>query len=437
VANLTFGGQRPRRIALAAAYVLLVSLAGLALVDLGDWLAPAAVPALADPGGPGWTAQVEPGSVAGLALRQWLAIAGRSGLFLLLEQAIPGLAPSVPATRPPRSAGGGASAGLLGYLLRGATTVSLDVPESILSAQLPGLRGVAVASRGSVQIVPDLRGEGESATPPAGALAPSRPLDPSLDRPIQGEPGSAGGPAGGQAGGAANAVPWAGVAGPVVAIYHTHARESYLTLVRQVSAAQTAKIKAEEAFAEDPDITVVRVGQELAEVLAKQHAMPTVHSRRFHDADGRLGAYVQSAQTVERLMREYPTIRVLIDLHRDSPRRAVTAGVVRGQSVAKILLVVGTNRNLAHPNWQANHDFAIRLNAAMEAMYPGLSRGIMVTESRYNQHYLPHAMLVEIGGVDNTMEEALTSTRMFAAALAAVMQADPALSQQARSGEIR
>jgi stage II sporulation protein P len=212
--------------------------------------------------------------------------------------------------------------------------------------------------------------------------------------------------------------------GPLVAIYHSHAMESYLPLVKQVSAGSTGKMNAEEAFADDPEITVVRAGQELANILATKYAIPNVHSRRFHDAGGRVGAYVESATTIERLLAQYPTIKVLLDLHRDSPRRAATTATVGGQSVARILLLVGSSVTLQHPNWRANLAFANKLHEVMERLYPGLSRGVMVKESRYNQHYLPHSVLVELGGVDNSMGEVLTSVRLFAEVLMVALRED-------------
>lgn len=427
--DLSLGGQRPRRIALVLAYVMLLSLAALALADLGELVAPRAIPATGT--GQTGTTGVDNRSAGGLLLQRWLDVVGPSGLQVLLDMAIPGLGPAVPAMSPSGAAAPATYPGLLAYALQTVTSIRIGDPQSLLSAQMPGLRGVTVASRGPIEILPDRPGEGESATPPLGPPPAGSGQAGAADVPGQPDTLTSGGSPTAPSGG------WRDLGGPLVAIYHTHASESYLPLVKRVSTDQLAKIDAEEAFADDPDITMVRVGQELAEILAKQYGIPTIHSRRFHDADGRLGAYVQSAQTVERLLREYPTLRVLLDLHRDSPRRSLTTVTVGGKSAARILFLVGTNKNLSHPNWRLNHAFASRLNEVMEELYPGLSRGLMVTESRYNQHYLPHAMLVEFGGVDNTLDEVMLSVRLFAEVLYRVMRTDSSLALPATQSELR
>lgn len=413
--SFAWGRSRPGRLVLAVCYVALLSLAGLALVDLGELLAPASVPAFGQPG----AALPDPS-----LLGRWLQALGMPGLKVILDAVIPGLrqVPSVsgetalfaaPAARP----------GLLGMLFDALTSVNLGRPQTILAAQITGLRSISLPSRGSPEIRADLPGEGESADAAAQAARSSAPA--GADGPAAGtgevEPGVSTGPV-------------AAGTGPFIAIYHTHASESYLPLVKHASAGTTGSMDAEEAFADDPEITVVRVGQELASVLASKYGLSTVHSRRFHDADGRLGAYVESARTVERFLQQYPSLRVLLDLHRDSPRRDLTTAKVNGKNVARILLVVGSNAKLSHPDWQRNYQFACALDEAMNQLYPGLSKGIMVTESRYNQHYLPHSVLVEVGGVDNTSDETLTAVRYFADALAAVIRLDPALSPAQPSG---
>lgn len=407
-----WGRSRPGRLALAVCYVALLSLAVIALLDLGELLQPASVPAFGQPGG----ALPDPG-----LLGRWLQALGLPGLRAILDAAIPGLR-GVPSVRGDTALflGSAPRTGFWGILFDALTSVNLSRPETILAAQITGMRSISLPSRGSPEIRADLPGEGETT--------------PELPAPAGGSGAFAGGNGAGDVVPAGFAAPAAAGQGPLVAVYQTHASESYLPLVKHVTAGATGSMDAEEAFADDPEITVVRVGQELASVLAGTYGISTVHSRRIHDADGRLGAYVESARTVEGLLQQYPSLKVLLDIHRDSPRRDLTTATVGGKPVARILLVVGTNSKLAHPNWQRNYQFACALNEAMGQMYPGLSRGILVTESRYNQHYLPHSVLVEVGGVDNTLEETLNAVRFFAGALAAVIRLDPGLVPASPSG---
>jgi stage II sporulation protein P len=380
-------------------------------VDIGALLQPPAVPAMG--GGSGVPDEVPAGM-----LGRFMGALGVPGMKFILGNVVPGLQVWEGLRGGWLPAGIGQSGdGLLAATFRALTEISLEHPATLLAAELTGLRGVALASRGGmVVITPDLPGEGESRAPDLSGWQSS---GSSTDLSAVTSGGLPGPAAGDEPASTA-----AATGGPLVAIYHSHAMESYLPLVKQVSAGSTGKMNAEEAFADDPDITVVKAGQELANILATKYAVPNVHSRRFHDAGGRVGAYVESANTIERLLAQYPTIKVLLDLHRDSPRRAATTVTVQGRSAARILLLVGSNVTLAHPNWRANLAFANRLHQVMERLYPGLSRGVMVKESRYNQHYLPHSVLVELGGVDNSMEEVLHSVRLFAEVLMVALRED-------------
>lgn len=412
--SLDLSGSRPGRAALVVSYVLLVCLAGLALVDMGALLQPPAVPAMG--GGQGGPAEQLPSGMLG----RFMSALGVPGMKFMLGNVVPGLQVWEGLRGGWLPAGIGQSGdNLIAATFRALTEISLEYPATLLAAELTGLRGIALPSRGgNVIITPDLPGEGESPAPDLSAWQGTG---------ASGGSGYSAGTSGklpGPAAGDEPAPPVMASGGPLVAIYHSHAMESYLPLVKQVSAGSTGKMNAEEAFADDPEITVVRAGQELANILATKYAIPNVHSRRFHDAGGRVGAYVESATTIERLLAQYPTIKVLLDLHRDSPRRAATTATVGGQSVARILLLVGSSVTLQHPNWRANLAFANKLHEVMERLYPGLSRGVMVKESRYNQHYLPHSVLVELGGVDNSMGEVLTSVRLFAEVLMVALRED-------------
>lgn len=425
---LDLSGSRPGRAALAVSYVLLLCLAGLALLDLSALLQPAAVPAM---GGVGQGAARDPDPPSGL-LGRLMSAFGMPGMKHILANVVPGLQVWEGLRGGgwlSRALGQSGGEGLLVSAFRALTDVSPGYPATILAAQLSGLRGVALTSRGFVVITRDLPGEGESPPPPdiGGRVWSAASAEPDLSAVTAGTvPGPAAGDERAPGGG-----------GPLIAIYHSHAMESYLPMVRQVSAGNTGKMNAEDAFADDPDLTVIRVGQELANVLATKYAIPNVHSRRFHDLGGRVGAYVESASTIERLMAQYPSVRVLLDLHRDSPRRSITTATIGGRSVARILLLVGSDTTLEHPNWRANLAFANRLHQVMERFYPGLSRGVMVKESRYNQHYLPHSMLVEVGGVDNSLDEVLAAVRLFAEALVLALREDPTANWPALYAERR
>ena len=106
----------------------------------------------------------------------------------------------------------------------------------------------------------------------------------------------------------------------------------------------------------------------------------------------------------------YPSIKYYIDLHRDSVGKDLTLTTINNKNYARILFVVG----LEHNNYQKNLDLANNLNGLFNQMYPGLSRGVYKKEGInvngiYNQDISENVMLIEVGGVDNNIEEVMNT----------------------------
>lgn len=106
----------------------------------------------------------------------------------------------------------------------------------------------------------------------------------------------------------------------------------------------------------------------------------------------------------------YPSIKYYIDIHRDSVGANLTRIKINNKNYARILFVVG----LEHNNYEKNLNLANNLNSMFEKKYPGLSRGVYKKEGPnvngiYNQDISPNAMLIEVGGVDNTIEDVLNT----------------------------
>ncbi|MBX6351105.1 MAG: stage II sporulation protein P [Clostridia bacterium] len=203
---------------------------------------------------------------------------------------------------------------------------------------------------------------------------------------------------------------------PLVLVYHTHATESFLPELPRGSP----------PFSSDRAADVVRVGDELARELARL-GVGVVHSRALYDAEGRVGAYERSLAGILPLLSRYPSLRLVVDLHRDSAERAATTAVVGGETVARVLLVVGTDKLLPHPGWRENAAFAAVVADAIERRAPGLVRRpdgqpYLVEDGRYNQQVAPGALLLEVGGVGNTMAEELRTARIVAPVLAELLR---------------
>ena len=196
---------------------------------------------------------------------------------------------------------------------------------------------------------------------------------------------------------------------PVVAVYHTHATESFLP--------ELNKTKPSDAFSKDLSKTVVKVGEMFVEELEQVYRLPVLHSKTVHDAESRVGAYYRSEATVTALREKYPDCKILVDIHRDSQPKSLTGVTIGGKPYARLLLVVGTE----HSNWVSNYNFSQKIVSKLEEKYPGVTRGILYASAVYNQKYSPLAILVEAGGVDNTLTECQNSMKALAWALATVI----------------
>ncbi len=195
----------------------------------------------------------------------------------------------------------------------------------------------------------------------------------------------------------------------LVGIYNSHTAESYATGTDGASMAGKRG-------------GVYQVAKTMAQCLEKKD-IGVALSQTIHDYPDWSKSYVNSLVTAKKLLQEYPTIKILIDVHRDAnlPKDQVTTKI-NGKSAAKIMLVVGSNARATHPNWKQNKAFAEKIGAKIDEIYPGLLREVRVQNGRYNQHVMNHAILIEVGADNNTLEEAVYTGELLADALAAVLK---------------
>ena len=170
-------------------------------------------------------------------------------------------------------------------------------------------------------------------------------------------------------------------------IYHTHTTESF-------------KPTSGKNFTEDLEFTVAKLGDELATILLETYGIPVVHNNIIHDIP-RSTSYEKALPTVKSLLEENPDTKILIDLHRDGVDRKISTASIDGQNMGRILFVVGSR----HPLWQENYKKALFLHDVLEEMAPGISRGVRERPLVYNQHVHPGALLIEVGGHENSLEE--------------------------------
>jgi len=210
-------------------------------------------------------------------------------------------------------------------------------------------------------------------------------------------------------------------AGPLVLVVHTHGTESFTPAGHtQYYPPFTAERTT------DPANNVLAVGDAFTKQL-EACGVPAIHCEIEHDSVSYNNAYYYSSQTVARYLQEYPTIRYVFDIHRDSVIAAdgtkyKTYYDADGTPAAQVMLVVGTDAaGLADPNWRQNLAVATQFQRQMNALFPKLARPIDIRTERFNEQLSTGYLLLEIGSCGNTVAEAQDAARMCAQCVAEVI----------------
>ncbi|MBQ8910437.1 MAG: stage II sporulation protein P [Oscillospiraceae bacterium] len=202
---------------------------------------------------------------------------------------------------------------------------------------------------------------------------------------------------------------------PTVLIIHTHGTESYVNTEGYAESSPYRSL--------DEGYNVISVGARLAEALT-QKGICVLHDRTLHDHPSYNGSYNQARQTVSKYLAQYPSIQLVLDIHRDAATDADGNQVAHALSTekgsaAKMMLVLGSHTaGLPHANWQENFALGAKLHAQLEKNQPGICRQLNLRSSRFNQDLMPGMVLVEMGAAGNTRQEALLSAEILAQAIA-------------------
>lgn len=207
---------------------------------------------------------------------------------------------------------------------------------------------------------------------------------------------------------------------PTVLILHTHASESY-TRTQGQDYEESSQYRTL-----DTQYNMVALGDRLTELLERA-GIRVLHDRRIHDYPSYNQAYDNARKALESYRRQYPSLQVVLDLHRDAvllsdgSQYAPTVEVA-GKKVAKLMLVVGSNGSgMEHPHWQDNLAAALKLQVLLEKATPGITRDTMLRAQRYNQDLCAGAMIVEIGTAGNTLEQAMEAVPLLAEGIIGLM----------------
>ena len=205
--------------------------------------------------------------------------------------------------------------------------------------------------------------------------------------------------------------------GPAVLIVHTHGSESYKNTENyQESSPYRTK---------DNGYNMVSVGEALAKLL-EENGIGVVHDKSLHDVASFNNAYGSARKSIKQYLSDYPTIRMVLDLHRDAvgdgtgdqPGFSLQIG---DKKAAKLMFVIGTDANgLAHPDWQKNMALGVKLQALLEKQYPGVCRPISFRKQRFNQDLSAGGLIVEVGAAGNTRQQALEAVQLLGNAIVAL-----------------
>lgn len=200
---------------------------------------------------------------------------------------------------------------------------------------------------------------------------------------------------------------------PLVFIYQSHNQEAY-------------NVKSSnEAYHETDNVTMV--GKQLSKALEGKNifaihddtdifAVLEERNLTFNDS------YNVSREKLQEILKKHTSIEMVLDIHRDSQERKFTTVNINGKDYAKIGLVVSKSSG----HYEENREFANSLHQKLEKLYPGISRGVIVKgenpRNTYNQEIQKQSVLLDIGGIENTIEEAFRATDALAEAIKEIVQ---------------
>lgn len=208
---------------------------------------------------------------------------------------------------------------------------------------------------------------------------------------------------------------------PQVLIVHTHATEAYLPAEAAGVDGSTARRST------DPNENMVAVGERLIATL-EAGGIKCLHDTSFHDHPAYTRSYDRAAKSIAAYLEQYPTIKVVIDVHRDAiwkddGTRVKPTVLVDGKKAAQIMIISGTDKGgLTFDTWRENLGFAAALQYAGDRLYPGLLRPLNVAAARYNMHFTPGSLLFEVGSDVNTLDEALYSAELMGKVMLEVLK---------------
>lgn len=209
---------------------------------------------------------------------------------------------------------------------------------------------------------------------------------------------------------------------PQILIFHTHSQEYF-----------------KDSTEGDINTGIVGVGTRLSEILSRDYGYNVIHDTSVYDyANGvldRSKAYTLAEKGIQSILAEYPTVEVILDIHRDGVREDIhLVQNVNGKETAKIMFFNGISYTkvkgkidyLYNPYIQDNLSMSLQMYLLGEMYYPGLLRKNYINGYRYCLHFKPKSMLIEVGAQNNSLEEELNAMEPLADILDRLLKGEKA-----------
>ena len=207
---------------------------------------------------------------------------------------------------------------------------------------------------------------------------------------------------------------------PYILILHTHGTESF-------SPEGADTYTTSDSFrSNDVSKNIVAVGAVMAETFERA-GIPTLHVTEMFDEQSYQDSYSRAAAAIREYIKEYPSIQIVLDVHRDSIIRADMTKIrpvttVDGKDTAQFMTVVGTDfKGANHPDWTKNLSFALKIQENLMERADRFARTVNLRGAGFNQQYTNGSLLLEVGSCGNTLTEAKRAGALAAIAIADVV----------------
>lgn len=204
---------------------------------------------------------------------------------------------------------------------------------------------------------------------------------------------------------------------PEILVYHSHATESYTPCTEGNYHTLNEKYN------------VISVGGIITKYLQDKYGYKVIHDKTYHDKDSYAYSYTNSLATIKQQSAKNKALKVYLDIHRDAftvlgnEHRKVKKGeytaTIKGKNAAKVMLVISD----ANPNYNELEKFAAYIKKKMDKLYPGLYlRTDKKTRSKYNLYVSDYSILIEIGCMLNTVDEAAYTAELISNVIGEVLK---------------